>query len=367
MESGWFSHILWFLLSDEFVSVFAVVAVWGFFISGLDDLFIDLRYLYGVIRRNPKDKPIRMEDAEDLPQKPIAMMVPAWQEASVIRSMLMRNIANIDYVNYHIFVGTYPNDPDTQREVDAVINFYRRIRESGSGQAKSDFIHQVVSPNPGPTNKANNLNSVFKQIKIIENDLIRQGELSGPFEIFVMHDCEDVVHPKELKLFNYFITNTPQEERRKDEPYFGQFDFVQTPVFPLEIDLPPSDEELLPLRSAWDRLHWYNPVSWINESSEIIYQLFRIGVILVRNLWRYAVSATYMEEFAEHHTKDMIVRRAINGLVPSAGVGTGINREFLLRLEKENPKGIFNDIHLAEDYEISLKLKNLGAKQFFAI
>ncbi|WP_223200730.1 glycosyltransferase, partial [Staphylococcus aureus] len=47
----------------------------------------------------------------------------------------------LDYENYHIFVGTYPNDPDTQRDVDEVC-------------ARFPNVHKVVCARPGPTSKA---------------------------------------------------------------------------------------------------------------------------------------------------------------------------------------------------------------------
>lgn len=47
-------------------------------------------------------------------------MVPAWNETGVIGNMAELAATTLDYENYHIFVGTYPNDPDTQRDVDEV-------------------------------------------------------------------------------------------------------------------------------------------------------------------------------------------------------------------------------------------------------
>lgn len=54
----------------------------------------------------------------------------------------------LDYENYHIFVGTYPNDPDTQRDVDEVC-------------ARFPNVHKVVCARPGPTSKADCLNNVL--------------------------------------------------------------------------------------------------------------------------------------------------------------------------------------------------------------
>ena len=45
-------------------------------------------------------------------------MVPAWQEHGVIDRMAELAATTLDYENYHIFVGTYPNDPQTQSDVE---------------------------------------------------------------------------------------------------------------------------------------------------------------------------------------------------------------------------------------------------------
>ncbi|RJO66579.1 MAG: hypothetical protein C4523_12140 [Myxococcales bacterium] len=365
-----------YLLSDAFFSILAAIAVWGFFISGIDDLFIDLRYLVMVLFKGGEKTRIRMIDAEKLSEKPVAVMVPAWQEAEVIRRMLMRNVTNIDYTNYHLFVGTYPNDAETLKEVEGTIRYYRRLRSGLGGvngaqegkRAAGDFVHMVVGPKPGPTNKADNLNHIYRHILAAEEDMIRNGELSAPFEIFVLHDCEDVIHPKEFKLFNFLMTNVPQTSRPKNEPYREQFDFVQLPVFPLEIGILPDGEEIAPLTRSLKRWRTINPAKWIAESPRTLWRLARAGFLMLRNIKRHVVSATYMDEFAEHHTKDMVVRREIEGLVPSAGVGTGISRSALGRLAGQNKQNdIFNDVHLTEDYEISLALKNLGMKQYFVV
>jgi adsorption protein B len=371
MDWQWLIQFGGFLISDELFSALAIVAVWGFFLSGMDDLFIDVRYMLAVLVSRKRGEALRIGEVEALKEKPIAVMVPAWQEASVIRAMLMRNVANLDYLNYHIFVGTYLNDPDTQSEVDAVIDYYKRIHRAmnmnGRENKPVQFIHKVVTPHPGPTNKADNLNIVYRRIKAVEKKLIASGHMDGPFEIYVLHDCEDVIHPKELKLFNYLMTNKPKEERRHEHPMQEKFDFVQVPVFPLEVSLKPSDEEQDSLRESIARLTM-NPVSWIEEFPVLFYQSIRLFLIFLKNIWRYAVSSTYMDEFAEHHTKDMIVRRSIRGLVPSAGVGTGFSRTSLELLRQHTDTGgIFNDVHLTEDYEISLHLKNLGAYQHFVV
>lgn len=170
-------------------AILYVVAV-VFFISGIDDLFIDcyygIRSLYRRIFILPKYRPLTEEQLLQVSEQPIAVLIPAWDEAGVIRRMLENTLRTLNYANYHIFVGTYPNDPGTQREVEMV-------------REKADNVHRIVCPKDGPTNKADCLNWVYQGIKLFEEENHLQ------FAIFVMEDAEDIIHPLTLKLFNYLI------------------------------------------------------------------------------------------------------------------------------------------------------------------
>ena len=80
--------------------------------------------------------------------KPLAIMVPAWNETGVIGNMAELAATTPDYMkNYHIFVGTLPQRPrDTQRDVDEVC-------------ARFPNVHKVVCARR-PTSKADCLNNV---------------------------------------------------------------------------------------------------------------------------------------------------------------------------------------------------------------
>src|ERR1700761_4538760 len=112
----------------------AFVAYWGvlriaimvtavlIFVSSLDDLLIDIAYwVRGLIRLATfwRNQP-KQEKLEAAPEKLIALMVPAWQEADVIATMVANTVGVFDYNRYKIFVGVYANDPDTRREVEKV-------------------------------------------------------------------------------------------------------------------------------------------------------------------------------------------------------------------------------------------------------
>ncbi len=102
-------------------------------ISGLDDLFIDVVYwirrawrAVTVYRVHPR---LEAEALKAPDEKPFAILVPAWHETGVIGRMAELAATTLDYENYQIFVGTYPNDPDTQRDVDAVCARFRNVQK----------------------------------------------------------------------------------------------------------------------------------------------------------------------------------------------------------------------------------------------
>lgn len=176
-----------------------------FLVSGIDDFLVDLYYIgrtaYRRLTAQRRQRTVGEKELHQVREKRVAIMVPAWEESAVIGRMLENTLSTVDYGNYEIFVGTYPNDPATAEEVE-------RVRR------RADNVHTIGCPNPGPTSKADCLNWVYHGIREHER---KEGK---EFAVFVMHDAEDIVHPLSLKLFNYLIP-------RKD--------MVQLPVFPLEV------------------------------------------------------------------------------------------------------------------------------------
>jgi adsorption protein B len=132
-------------------------------------------------------------------QRPIAILIPLWHEDGVIEQMLDRNLAGIQYRNFHIFAGVYPNDTATMR---AVSNVARRDRR----------VHMAVCPHPGPTSKGDCLNWIWRRMREFE---IRRGV---DFRVIVTHDAEDVIHPDSLQMINW---------------YSRDHAMVQIPVLPL--------------------------------------------------------------------------------------------------------------------------------------
>jgi len=184
--------------------VLFIVLLFIFLISGIDDLLIDIFFIVRWTTRKffkrRKIKPMTVEMLSKVPEKPVAIIIPAWQESPVILRMLFNTTASVLYKNYHIFVGTYPNDEATKLEVEKAREVYPNI-------------DAIVTPKDGPTNKADCLNWVFEGIRLFEknNDV--------KFAFYLMHDAEDIIHPLSLKYYNYLIP---------------RFHFIQLPVFPLE-------------------------------------------------------------------------------------------------------------------------------------
>nr|WP_087039007.1 glycosyl transferase family protein [Caballeronia arvi] len=258
-------------------------------LSSLDDLFIDVWYwtrkLWRRVTVERRYAPLTVEQLYARDEQPIAIMVPAWREDDVIAAMIEDLVRVLDYRAYTVFVGTYQNDTATIREVERMRHRYKHL-------------HRVEVPHDGPTCKADCLNWLVQAI------LHYEYEAGIEFAGIVMHDSEDVLHPVELKFFNYLLP-------RKD--------MIQLPVASLE-------------------RHWFE-----------------------------LVAGTYMDEFAEWHGKDLVVRESLAGAVPSAGVGTCFSRRAILALVDETEHQPFNTESLTEDYDIGTRITKLGMQSIFPL
>lgn len=117
----------------------------------------------------------------------------------------------------------------------------------------------------------------------------------------VLHDAEDLVHQNELYLFDRLIEQNPA---------------VQLPVLPLPVPGSPF------------------------------------------------ISSHYCDEFAESHSKGMVLREALGASVPLAGVGCAIDREILGQIADSNGGHPFDPSSLTEDYELGFKIAQYGQTIF---
>ncbi|OCC25266.1 hypothetical protein MB02_00880 [Croceicoccus estronivorus] len=79
------------------------------------------------------------------------------------------------------------------------------------------------------------------------------------------------------------------------------------------------------------------------------------------------ISGHYCDEFAEAHGKSMVVRNALGVGLPAAGVGCAFDRDVLDRVARRNgmPEAPFASRSLTEDYELGLKISEIGGKSTF--
>jgi adsorption protein B len=180
-----------------------VISAFLFAISAIDDFFIDIYfYFFLCIKKKFRGDEKMSNEAQvsKTPQQYLAVMLPAWQEGDIIVKSVTNIIRTLEYERYHIFIGTYPNDQQTQTQADYL-------------SRRFDCVHKVVTPLPGPTCKADCLNSIVRFILNFEK------EASIIFSGFILQDAEDIVHKASLKIFNHFLT---------------KYDLVQIPVYSLK-------------------------------------------------------------------------------------------------------------------------------------
>jgi adsorption protein B len=180
----------------------ALFAGAGFLLFGINDLLVDLIYFARrtwrsvTVYRRHRPAYASYWVFNDNPGF-IAILVPAWDEAAVIASMLRSALARLDYDDYRIFVGHYRNDPATAAAIVSVTD---------------PRIHPVQVEVDGPTTTADCLNHL--------SDALIAYEIASNLSAMavVLHDAEDVVHRYELRIFDGLI---------------GRAAVIQLPVLPL--------------------------------------------------------------------------------------------------------------------------------------
>ncbi len=260
----------------------------GLFLGGIDDLLVDLIYIGHRIRHGGRARLTLATLPSPRIAGRIAVFVAAWDEVAVIGEMLTTALDRYDHDHYRIYVGAYPNDRGT---IDAIAMVAER----------DPRIRLVIGPRDGPTTKADCLNTLWHALG--HDDLRDGAHQDRPTKAVVIHDAEDVVHAKELRVFDSLIE---------------RYDVIQLPVLPL------------------------------------IHRRARL------------VSGHYADEFAESHGKQIIVRTALGAAMPLAGTGCAIAPAFLAMIAKARGGDPFDATSLTEDYELGLRLAELGARGIFA-
>ncbi len=134
------------------------------------------------------------------------------------------------------------------------------------------------------------------------HDLVATGTVADTRAI-ALHDAEDLVHPDELTVFDALI---------------GDHAVVQLPVMPL-----------------------------VKPGSPF-------------------VSGHYLDEFAEAHGKQLPVRTFVGAGMPLAGTGCAVAPWIVARLAAMRGGDPFDSASLVEDYELGLRIAELGGRGVFA-
>jgi adsorption protein B len=167
----------------------ALFAGVGFLLFAVNDLLVDIIYFARRLWRGAavySRYPPAYASNYACSDKPgfIAILVPAWDESTVVAAMLRATLQRIEYANYRIFVGHYRNDPATGAAIASVTD---------------ERIHPVEVDCDGPTTKADCLNHLYDALIEYEMQTDRVAKA------VVLHDAEDVVHPFELRIFDALI------------------------------------------------------------------------------------------------------------------------------------------------------------------
>jgi adsorption protein B len=246
-------------------------------ISGLDDLWMDVWWAWRGSRRRMPGEGNRREGR-------IAVWVACWREHAVLEQMLRHNLSAIGDAEFDLFVGVYPNDPET-------------VSAAERAGAENSRVHVAEVPHDGPTSKADCLNWIYQRMLLAEESFGRK------YELVVIHDAEDLVHPQSLERI-----------RRAAGAGYGM---IQVPVLALPT----------PLRELTHGL--------------------------------------YCDDFAESQSKDLASRVEMGGFLPGCGVGTGFTREVLDRLASSSSNQLFDPTSLTEDYDNGVRVFGCGVKQIF--
>ncbi|OBX19166.1 hypothetical protein A9995_08500 [Erythrobacter sp. QSSC1-22B] len=175
-------------------------ATFFFILGALDEFAIDLAFVW--LRVREKVATERVDEAE-LRARPlsgiVAIFVPAWDEAQVIRPMLTHALLAWPQAEAHFYIGCYRNDPATLAEASIV--------------ARADSrVHLVLHDRDGPTSKADCLNALFAAL------VAEEARIGQRARMVVLHDAEDMVDPAALAALDIALDHA---------------EFIQLPVLAL--------------------------------------------------------------------------------------------------------------------------------------
>lgn len=170
----------------------------------LDDIFVDCLAFFGGIKPH-KIRPEEFTRMYSLEEKRIGIFMANWHEDQVLELMVSGNVKSVNYTNYKLLIGVYPNDIPT---LEAAQRLEKKFPQ---------FVQVIINTEQGPTSKGQLVNLMANYV-----DEFNRTAGNVPYDLIMTHDAEDVIHKDSLKLINM---------RARD------YDFIQIPVYSLPIPL----------------------------------------------------------------------------------------------------------------------------------
>lgn len=172
-----------------------------FLIGAVDDFAVDLSWLWLKVTGRARTAIVDRQELQMKPLgQPVAVFIPAWQEAEVLPATIRHLLGVWTQDNLRVYLGIYRNDPETLGAAIAAAKGDRRLRV---------VIHDCL----GPSTKADCLNRLYEAM----SDDERRSQLR--FSAVLFHDAEDMVDPAGLGLLDWAMNEGA--------------DFAQLPVEPL--------------------------------------------------------------------------------------------------------------------------------------
>ena len=93
--------------------------------------------------------------------------------------------------------------------------------------------------------------------------------------------------------------------------------------------------------------------------------MVQLPVFSLKIKWHQFTGGHYIDEFAQGHYKDIVVRECINRSIPAAGTGCAFSRRAMDCVAHANDNQLFSLNSLTEDYDFGFRLKEHNLKQIF--
>src|SRR5690625_3275976 len=116
---------------NEAAYIIGLVFVLSIVLISIDDLIWDIYYGMNKLIGRITISSIDVKDIEATPLKMLAIIVAAYNEESVLKSVITNLIQSNQYPQsmYHIFLGVYPNDPGTLRVAKELENEFHHVHK----------------------------------------------------------------------------------------------------------------------------------------------------------------------------------------------------------------------------------------------